>query len=75
MFSTIADMYDPDRMDIEFPLVREAHDRNDETLDRIYIDRRFKNDSDRLEKLFELYTKMTSQPALQKKPAKGKTKP
>ncbi len=59
--ATIADMYDPDRMDSEFPLVREAHDRNDEVLERIYIGRRFKNDTERLEKLFELYTKMTSQ--------------
>jgi hypothetical protein len=28
-------------MDTEFPLVRQAHDRNDETLERIYIGRRF----------------------------------
>ena len=57
-------MYDPARMDSEFPLVRAAHDRNDETLERIleriYIGRRFKNDTERLEKLFELYTKMTT---------------
>jgi hypothetical protein len=39
--------------------LRAAHDRNDETLERIYIGRRFKNDTERLEKLFELYTKMT----------------
>jgi hypothetical protein len=58
--ATIADMYDPERMDGEFPLVRAAHDRNDEVLERIYIGRRFKNDTERLEKLFELYTKMTS---------------
>jgi len=58
--ATIADMYDPERMDSEFPLVREAHDRNDEVLERIYIGRRFKNDTERLEKLFELYTKMTA---------------
>jgi hypothetical protein len=70
--ATIADMYDPKRMDSEFPLVREAHDRNDETLERIYIGRRFKNDTERLEKLFELYTKMTSQPETTKKPTKGK---
>jgi hypothetical protein len=50
-------------MDSEFPLVREAHDRNDETLERIYIGRRFKNDTERLEKLFEMYTKMTSRQA------------
>jgi hypothetical protein len=38
---TNADMYDPDRMDSKYPLVREAHDRNDEILERIYIGRRF----------------------------------
>jgi hypothetical protein len=37
-------------------------------LERIYIGRRFKNDTERLEKLFELYTKMTSQPASSNKP-------
>ncbi|MEM7134402.1 MAG: type IIL restriction-modification enzyme MmeI [Chloroflexota bacterium] len=59
--ATIADMYDPVRMDSEFPLVREAHERNDEVLERIYIGRRFKNDTERLEKLFELYTEMTGE--------------
>jgi hypothetical protein len=39
--------------------LRAAHDRNDEVLERIYIGRRFKNDTERLEKLFEMYTKMT----------------
>jgi hypothetical protein len=73
--ATIADMYDPERMDSEFPLVREAHDRNDEILERIYIGRRFKNDTERLEKLFELYTKMTSQQSPPKKSTKRKTKP
>jgi hypothetical protein len=58
--ATIADMYDPDRMDAEFPLVRAAHERNDEVLERIYIGRRFRNDTERLEKLFDLYTKMTA---------------
>ncbi len=54
--ATIADMYDPDRMDSEFPLVRAAHETPSESL----RERRFKNDTERLEKLFELYTKMTS---------------
>nr|WP_019499650.1 DNA methyltransferase [Pseudanabaena sp. PCC 6802] len=72
--ATIADMYDPDRMDSEFPLVREAHDRNDEILERIYIGRRFKNDTERLEKLFELYTKMTSQQASSQKSSNRKPK-
>jgi hypothetical protein len=53
--------------------LREAHDRNDEVLERIYIGRRFKNDTERLEKLFEPYTKMTTQQTLPKKPATRKT--
>jgi hypothetical protein len=40
--------------------LRAAHERNDEVLERIYIGRRFKNDTERLEKLFDLYTKMTA---------------
>jgi len=55
--ATIADLYDPDTMPGD---LRAAHDRNDEVLERIYIGRRFKNDTERLEKLFDLYTKMTS---------------
>ena len=55
--ATIADLYDPERMPED---LREAHERNDEVLERIYIGRRFKNDTERLEKLFELYTKMTA---------------
>ncbi|WP_421856618.1 class I SAM-dependent DNA methyltransferase [Oceanicaulis sp.] len=54
--ATIADLYDPERMPAD---LRAAHERNDEVLERIYIGRRFKNDTERLEKLFELYTKMT----------------
>lgn len=38
--------------------LRQAHERNDEVLERTYIGRRFKNDTERLEKLFDLYTKM-----------------
>ncbi|MCT7994645.1 hypothetical protein [Laspinema olomoucense] len=49
-------------------------DRNDEIIERIYIGRRFKNDTERLEKLFELYTKMTSQQKPGEKSAKRKTK-
>ena len=53
--ATIADLYDPDTMPDN---LRHAHERNDEVLERIYIGRRFKNDTERLEKMFELYTKM-----------------
>jgi len=38
--------------------LRQAHNRNDESIERIYIGRCFKNNTERLEKLFELYTKM-----------------
>lgn len=55
--ATIADLYNPETMPEN---LRHAHDRNDEVLERIYIGRRFKNDTERLEKLFEMYTKMTS---------------
>ena len=55
--STIADLYHPDKIPDN---LRHAHERNDEVLERIYIGRRFKNDTERLEKLFDLYLKMTS---------------
>jgi hypothetical protein len=54
--ATIAELYAPDQMPED---LRRAHERNDETLERIYIGRRFKNDTERLEKLFDMYTKMT----------------
>ena len=65
--ATIADLYDPETMPAN---LREAHERNDEALERIYIGRRFKNDTERLEKLFELYTQMTSRQGVNKKPAR-----
>ncbi len=52
---TIADLYGPDTMPTD---LRAAHERNDETIERIYIGRRFKNDTERREKLFQLYTEM-----------------
>lgn len=55
--ATIADLYDPETMPAN---LRHAHARNDEVLERIYIGRRFKNDTERLEKLFALYTQMTA---------------
>ncbi len=63
--ATIADLYDPGKMPDN---LRHAHEQNDDALERIYIGRRFRNDTERLEKLFELYTKMTAaQPATKKK--------
>jgi hypothetical protein len=55
--ATIADLYDPETVPED---LRAAHDRNDEILERIYIGRRFKNDTERLEKLFDMYTQMTT---------------
>ncbi|MEA1765841.1 DNA methyltransferase [Pseudomonas syringae pv. tomato] len=55
--ATIADLYAPDAMPDN---LRHAHERNDEVLERIYIGRRFRNDTERLEKLFDLYSKMTA---------------
>ncbi len=65
--ATIADLYDPEAMPDN---LRRAHERNDETLERIYIGRRFKNDTERLEKLFEMYTKMTEAQPIPKAKAK-----
>lgn len=68
--ATIATLYDPDNMPDN---LRRAHERNDEVLERVYIGRRFKNDTERLEKLFDLYTKMTADAAkVAPKPKKGK---
>ncbi|RWQ41491.1 MAG: class I SAM-dependent DNA methyltransferase [Mesorhizobium sp.] len=65
--ATITDLYDPENMPDN---LRAAHERNDETLERIYIGRRFRNDTERLEKLFDLYTKTTADNV-----AGGKPKP
>jgi len=56
--ATIADLYDPETMPDD---LRRAHEKNDEVLERIYIGRRFRNDTERLEKLFGLYSKMMDQ--------------
>ncbi|MEG8127157.1 lactate dehydrogenase [Xanthomonas hortorum pv. gardneri] len=67
--ATLADLYEPDDMPDD---LRQAHERNDEVLERIYIGRRFRNDTERLEKLFDLYTKLTATPAKPKKGGRAK---
>lgn len=62
--ATIADLYDPETMPDD---LRAAHERNDEVLERIYIGRRFRNDTERLEKLFEMYSKMVAAQGGEKK--------
>ncbi len=49
---TLADLYDPETMPED---LRAAHDANDEIVERVYIGRRFKTDSERLQHLFALY--------------------
>jgi len=61
--ATIADLYDSANMPGE---LSQAHERNDEVLERIYIGRRFRNDTERLERLFELYIKMSTAHAVSK---------
>jgi hypothetical protein len=56
--ATIADLYDPEAMPAD---LREAHYENDEIMERIYVGRRMKNDTERLEKLFKLYCKGSTQ--------------
>ncbi len=53
--ATIAELYDPETMP---DILRVAHERNDEVLERIYIGRRLRNDSERLDLLLSLYVKM-----------------
>ena len=53
--ATIAQLYDPESMPDN---LRAAHKRNDEILEGIYIGRRFRNDTERLQKLFDLYIDM-----------------
>jgi len=67
--ATIADLYDAMPEDL-----CGAHEHNDEVLERIYIGRRFRNDTERLEKLFDLYTKMTAsaRPTKSTKSSKGR---
>ncbi|MBY0345966.1 MAG: lactate dehydrogenase, partial [Neisseriaceae bacterium] len=56
--ATIADLYAEGAMPDN---LRHAHTYNDEVVERIYIGRLFKNDTERLEKLFDMYTKAVTQ--------------
>jgi len=69
--ATIADLYAQDKIPAD---LREAHECNDEVLERIYIGRRFRNDTERLEKLFDLYTKMTTRQDATPKKEKATTR-
>ncbi|AWV88075.1 DNA methyltransferase [Bradymonas sediminis] len=53
--ASIADLYDGDAMPEN---LREAHAHNDEVVERIFIGRRFRNDTERLEVLFKRYAEL-----------------
>jgi hypothetical protein len=55
---TLAELYDPDKMPDG---LREAHHQNDLAVERCYRSKPFTSDSERLEYLFKLYEKMTSE--------------
>jgi hypothetical protein len=55
---TINWLYDPDTMPKS---LNEAHAELDDTLEKIYIGRQFRNDTERLEHLFDLYLASSSQ--------------
>lgn len=57
---TIAQLYDPDKMPED---LRAAHRDNDALLESMYIGRPFRNDTERLEKLFKLYAAKVKQGA------------
>lgn len=57
---TIAELYDPDKMPED---LRAVHRENDELLETMYIGRPFRNDTERLEKLFQLYAARVRQGA------------
>ena len=57
---TIAQLYDPEKMPDD---LRQVHLENDALLETMYIGRPFKNDTERLERLFKLYAARVKQGA------------
>ncbi|MEN9327784.1 MAG: hypothetical protein RI947_592 [Candidatus Parcubacteria bacterium] len=55
---TLAEMYDPDKMPED---LRGAHHQNDILVDRLYRQKPYENDEERLADLFALYEKMISE--------------
>ncbi|WP_242146113.1 class I SAM-dependent DNA methyltransferase [Sphingomonas sp. BAUL-RG-20F-R05-02] len=54
--ASVADLYDPSTMPKD---LYTAHEENDNILERAYLGRRFRNDTERLEILFKLYDQRT----------------
>ena len=57
---TLAELYDPDKMPED---LLEAHELNDEAVERCYRARPFESDEARLQVIFDLYAKMTAEEA------------
>lgn len=53
---TIADLYDPKKMPDD---LRQAHEENDQLIDRLYRNEPFADENDRLTHLFERYVELT----------------
>src|SRR3546814_14990969 len=62
--ATLADLYDSEKMPVD---LREAHERNDDVRERIHLGRRSRNDTERLEQLFDLKPNMPAKAAATKK--------
>lgn len=53
---TLAQMYDPEKMPND---LKEAHDQNDAIVEKLYQDKAFIDDEERLAKLFAMYEELT----------------
>ena len=69
--ATIAEIYDPEKVPDN---LRATHERNDEALERIHVGRQFRNDTEPLERLFDLYTKVTGSEELSPKKQRQATR-
>ena len=69
--STLADLYDPLAMPAD---LRAAHRHLDRLVDRIYLRRPFRHDTERVQRLFEKHAELTAplDPAARAEPRKRK---
>ncbi|MCD4549926.1 DNA methyltransferase [Schaalia sp. lx-260] len=69
---TLAELYDPDRMPLD---LREAHAAIDVAVDRIYRQKPFESDEERLSMLFALYEQLIEEERIQLEAVKPTKKP
>ena len=58
---TMAELYDPDKMPKK---LKEIHEKNDLTIDKLYRDKPFINETERINYLFELHQKIINKDIL-----------